>query len=51
MSYFCQKQPYLKEHKTKVISCNYDQIKKCYMIELEKSLFFPEGGGQVIWFF
>lgn len=29
-----------------VMSCRYDEKKKCYAVELDQTAFFPEGGGQ-----
>jgi len=45
MTFACQRNSYLKELISKVISCT--QIKNGYEVQLNDTVFFPEGGGQV----
>ena len=46
MSFACQKNPYLKELVSRVISCT--AVKEnLYEIVLDDTVLFPEGGGQV----
>lgn len=44
MTFACQRNSYLKELVSKVISCT--QIKNGYEVVLNDTVFFPEGGGQ-----
>ena len=45
MAFACQRNSYLKELVSKVVSCT--QIKNGYEVVLNDTVFFPEGGGQV----
>lgn len=45
MTFACQRNSYLKELVSKVISCT--QVKNGYEVVLNDTVFFPEGGGQV----
>jgi misacylated tRNA(Ala) deacylase len=40
----CQADPYLQTLKTKVVACQ--KTDKCYEVEFENTVLFPEGGGQ-----
>lgn len=38
--------PYVNEFVAKVLSCNYNEDRKLYEVVLDRTAFFPEGGGQ-----
>uniref|UniRef100_A0A8D8RUC2 Alanyl-tRNA editing protein Aarsd1 n=1 Tax=Cacopsylla melanoneura TaxID=428564 RepID=A0A8D8RUC2_9HEMI len=47
MVFLCQKDSFLKEHQTKVVSCRQNgSDPKQYHVRLEDTIFFPLGGGQ-----
>ncbi|KAL1462321.1 hypothetical protein WDU94_014162 [Cyamophila willieti] len=47
MVFLCQKDSFLKEHQTKVISCQQNESDpNQYHVKLEDTIFFPQGGGQ-----
>lgn len=37
---------HMKEFTGKVVACDWDEKKKCYGVVLDRTVFFPEGGGQ-----
>jgi len=49
MVFACQRDPFLKEFKTTVVSCEKAKLedKDGYEVILEDTILFPEGGGQV----
>ena len=52
MAWRCQVEPYLKALSSKVLRCEAGEFKlknvkrKGWKVELEETVFFPEGGGQ-----
>lgn len=47
MVFLCQKNSFLKEYKSKVVSCmRNNSVPSQYQVRLEDTVFFPEGGGQ-----
>ena len=49
MVFACQQDSFLRELKTKVVSCKSSKLagKDAYELVLEDTVLFPEGGGQV----
>ena len=37
---------YMKEFEAEVLNSSYDEKKKCWLVELDRTAFYPEGGGQ-----
>ena len=37
---------YMKEFEATVLDSSYDEKKKCWLVELDRTAFYPEGGGQ-----